>query len=97
MDIALRSYPVLIGMTAALAILTGILSRLYPAYYITSFPPAVVLKGSFGLSPKGRKLRNMLITGVDDGGRIHVPPKPVHARLSFGVRQGRAHRYRYKQ
>ncbi|WP_294081919.1 ABC transporter permease [Proteiniphilum sp. UBA5384] len=61
MDIALRSYPVLIGMTAALAILTGILSGLYPAYYITSFPPAVVLKGSFGLSPKGRKLRNMLI------------------------------------
>ena len=61
MDIALRLYPVLVGMTGVLAILTGFLSGLYPAYYITSFPPAVVLKGSFGLSPKGRKLRNMLI------------------------------------
>jgi len=61
MDITLQSHPVLIGLTAALSVFTGILSGLYPAYYITSFQPAVVLKGSFGLSPKGRKLRNMLI------------------------------------
>ncbi|GEM_PF-5935228 len=27
----------------------------------TSFPPALVLKGSFGLSPKGRVLRTSLI------------------------------------
>ena len=34
----------------------------YPAWYITSFPPALVLKGSFGLSPKGRKFRTVLIS-----------------------------------
>jgi len=35
---------------------------MYPAGYITSFAPALVLKGSFGLSPKGRNLRNTLIS-----------------------------------
>ena len=28
---------------------------------MTSFSPALVLKGSFGLSPKGRQMRNVLI------------------------------------
>ena len=37
------------------------LSGVYPAYYITSFPPALVLKGSFGLSLNGRRLRTVLI------------------------------------
>ena len=35
--------------------------RLYPAWYSTSFPPALVLKGAFGLSPKGRRIRTGLI------------------------------------
>ena len=43
------------------AIATGLLAGIYPAYYMTSFPPALVLKGSFGLSPKERQLRNALI------------------------------------
>ena len=43
------------------ALATGILSSIYPAYYITSFPPAMVVKGSFALSPQGRALRNGLI------------------------------------
>jgi putative ABC transport system permease protein len=34
---------------------------LYPARYITSFAPALALKGNFGLSPKGKRLRNTLI------------------------------------
>jgi putative ABC transport system permease protein len=33
----------------------------YPARYITSFAPALALKGNFGLSPKGKRLRNTLI------------------------------------
>jgi len=37
------------------------LAGAYPSYYVTSFPPALVLKGSFGLSPKGRILRTSLI------------------------------------
>ncbi|MDR2927971.1 MAG: ABC transporter permease [Cytophagaceae bacterium] len=55
--------PFIIGGTAAAALLTGILAGVYPAFYMTQFAPALVLKGSFGLSPKGRRLRNLL-TGV---------------------------------
>lgn len=58
------SFPTQAGMiagTGGLAVLVGILAGLYPASYITSFPPALVLKGSFGLSPKGRRLRSILV------------------------------------
>ena len=44
-----------------LSILLGIISGLYPSWYMTSFPPALVLKGNFGLSSSGRKLRTALI------------------------------------
>ena len=43
------------------ALLLGILSGAYPAYYMTSFQPAMVLKGSFALSAAGRRLRNGLL------------------------------------
>ncbi|MRY86018.1 ABC transporter permease [Parabacteroides distasonis] len=59
--IALMDYPLLLGATALIAIATGLCAGLYPAYYMTSFSPALVLKGSFGLSPKGRQMRNVLI------------------------------------
>ena len=59
--IRLSEHPVLVVVTALIAILTGIFSGLYPAFYITSFQPAMALKGSFGLSPQGRKMRNILI------------------------------------
>lgn len=61
-DMSITAHPVLIGITALLALFTGLLAGLYPAYYMTSFPPALVLKGNFGLSPKGRQLRNVLIS-----------------------------------
>lgn len=48
-------------VSGAIAIVTGVIAGLYPSYYVTSFPPAVVLKGTFGLSPAGRKLRTALI------------------------------------
>ena len=51
----------LIGLTLIISIVVGLLAGAYPSYYVTSFPPALVLKGSFGLSPKGRVLRTILI------------------------------------
>jgi putative ABC transport system permease protein len=60
-DISFGTNIGLIGFTALIALVLGFGAGLYPAYYMTSFSPAVVLKGSFGLSPTGRALRNGLI------------------------------------
>lgn len=60
-DIRLSQYKGLILLTALIAILTGCLAGLYPAIRSTSYAPALVLKGSFGLSPKGKKIRVALI------------------------------------
>ena len=42
-------------------LLIGLIAGCWPAWYITSFSPALVLKGNFGLSPKGRSFRNVLV------------------------------------
>ena len=47
--------------TCAVAILGGILSGLYPAFYITSFPAIKALNGTFSLSSRSRVLRKGLI------------------------------------
>ena len=60
-ELSLSGYPLIVGGTALIALLTGVITGLYPAFYMTSFEPALVLKGSFGLSPKGKKIRNTLI------------------------------------
>ena len=48
-------------LTLALAVVVGVAAGTYPAIFATSFPPALVLKGSFGLTPQGRKLRTVLV------------------------------------
>ena len=60
-SILLQDHLWLIGITLMISVVVGLLAGAYPAYYVTSFPPALVLKGSFGLSPKGRVLRTVLI------------------------------------
>ena len=60
-SILLKDHLPLIGLTLLLSIVVGMMAGAYPSYYVTSFPPALVLKGSFGLSPKGRVLRTILI------------------------------------
>ena len=60
-DLSLSAQPLIIGGTAFIALMAGFFAGVYPAHYMTSFAPVLVLKGSFGLSPKGRKLRNTLI------------------------------------
>ncbi len=44
-----------------IVLLLGVIISLYPAYYITSFPPALVTKGNFQSSASGMLLRNILI------------------------------------
>ena len=44
-----------------IALILGVIISLYPAYYIISFPPALVTKGDFQASASGVLLRNILI------------------------------------
>ena len=60
-DISITAFPGIIVATAAITILITLAASLFPALYSTSFAPAIVLKGSFGLSPRGKRLRNLLM------------------------------------
>jgi len=60
-DLLLSAQRQIVVGTALVALLVGLLAGLYPARKMTSFVPALALKGNFGLSPKGKKLRNVLI------------------------------------
>lgn len=41
--------------------IVGFVAGLYPAKFVTSFAPAMALKGNFGLAPQGHKLRKAII------------------------------------
>lgn len=60
-DLVLRDHIGLLSGIGIAALLLGLAAGLYPAFYMTSFPPALVLKGSFALSPKSVRLRNSLV------------------------------------
>lgn len=60
-DLRLLSHIPLVVLLFVLSVGLGVVSGLYPAWYMTSFPPALVLKGNFGLSTSGRQLRTTLI------------------------------------
>lgn len=51
----------LITMTFIISIIVGLFAGIYPAYYTTKFPPALVLKGNFALGKSGRSLRVFLV------------------------------------
>lgn len=60
-DMSLPYQGGLIVVLLITALFTGLFSSAYPAYYITSFTPAMIVKGTFALSRQGRILRNGLI------------------------------------
>ena len=60
-DLSLSAHPWLAAFTVLIAIAAGIAAGTYPAFFATSFQPALTLKGSFGLTPKGRQLRTALV------------------------------------
>ena len=51
----------LVVIGAAVAVVTGILIGIYPAYCLTAFSPAEAVKGNPGLTPSGRKSRTVLL------------------------------------
>ncbi len=55
--------PYYIGLLASLALLTGVASGLYPAFFISSFKPLEVLQGRLLQNTKGGGLRNVLVVG----------------------------------
>jgi putative ABC transport system permease protein len=60
-DLRLWHHIPLVMMSGGAALLIGFAAGLYPSFYMTKFPPALVMKGSFGLSASGRRLRTALI------------------------------------
>lgn len=61
-DLSITRHWELVAFTGIISLLLGAVAGLYPACYMTSFQPALVLKGSFGLSASGRKLRTALMS-----------------------------------
>ena len=59
--IDLSSNVIIMVLTIVIALAGAVAGSIPPAYYITSFQPAMVLKGTFGTSQTGRTLRNLLI------------------------------------
>lgn len=50
----------LMALVGLVTVAAGVLAGLYPGWYATSFPPALVLKGDFGLSRGGRTFRSVM-------------------------------------
>ena len=60
-DISISGQWTVFLILLGIAMLSGMLSGIYPALYITSFQPALALKGNFALSPQGRRIRTALV------------------------------------
>lgn len=60
-SLALSQNLEVVGLVAVVAFVMALAASLYPAWYITSFAPALVVKGSFGGTRSGRRLRTLLL------------------------------------
>jgi putative ABC transport system permease protein len=61
MTLSILFTPEMSGMLVALTLLIGILSGVYPAFYLTRFRIAEVMKGILSAGMKGKGLRGMLV------------------------------------
>ena len=59
--IAISDHLEVVMLLGLFSLLLGILATIYSAHYITSFQPAMALKGNFGLTPSGRFIRQLLV------------------------------------
>ncbi|GAB3505472.1 ABC transporter permease [Spirosoma knui] len=60
-DISIFQSPLLLVFLVGMALLMGLASGIYPAFFISSYRPATVLKGTFATSVKGVWLRKGLV------------------------------------
>ena len=49
-------------ITGSISIIIGLVSGLYPSFYVTSLPTAFALQGNFAFSIAGRRFRTIMIT-----------------------------------
>jgi putative ABC transport system permease protein len=61
LSIGYTSDPRALAVLAGMALLTGLLAGLYPAFAISSFSPISILKGQLKSGTKGQMLRNILV------------------------------------
>lgn len=59
--IGFAANPGVMAFTVGLGLLLAVAASLYPAWYLTSFQPAMVLKGAFAFTQSGKGLRYGLI------------------------------------
>lgn len=60
LHVGLSAHPWIVAATGLAAILTGVLTGLYPACYAVSVRPSMALKGNFGLTRRGRRIRRSM-------------------------------------
>lgn len=61
LEFSLIENPLVILLFAAIAVMVGLISGIYPAFYLTSFEPVVVMKGEATRGKGGSLLRKILI------------------------------------
>ena len=60
-SLALWHHPWIALCTLVIAAIVGIAAGVYPSIFVTSFVPAMALKGNYGLTPQGHRLRKAII------------------------------------